>query len=266
MAPHRWIWWQYHGTHMADSPEAELHRQGRPFLAGRHALADPTWLARREDNEAVGRIPESFGLRKQLARKQADEAHGQRPAVQHERRDELPSMPAGGWEHLSWLYFNNSIGNTHVPAWHGLADQILAQDPDVRLLLYFTAGHPDCVQVVGHLADRWPGRWVLAYHRYGNQIEIEADGAGVFHEDVLWDVANIRLLSTMARARPGFERFRERHRDMPDRVVLQSCRLGSDDIDGLISLAEEALVTTASRCFVVPESPAATPHEDREAI
>ena len=247
MAPHRWIWWQYHGTHMADSPEAELHRQGKPFLAGRHALADPSWLAQREDNEAVGRIPESLGLRKQLAREQANEARRQRPAVQHERCDELPLMPDGGWEHLSWLYFNNSIGNPHVPAWPGLADQLLSQDPDVRLLLCFTAGHPDCVQFVAHLADRWPGRWVLAYHRYNNQTETEAGGAGVFHEDVLWDVADIRLLSPMARARAGWGRFRDRHRDTLNSAVLQSCRLSSDDVDGVVKSAEYKLAKIAGK-------------------
>ncbi len=241
MAEHRWIWWQYHGTHMADSPEAELHRQVRPFLAGSHALADPSWLAQRDDAEAVGRIAESFGLRKRPARQQADEARRQRPAVRHERRDELPPMPPGGWEHLSWLYFNNSIGNPHVPAWLGLADHILTGDPDVRLLLYFTAGHPDCVQLVGHLANRWPGRWVLAYHRYNNQAETEFGGAGVLHEDVLWDLADIRLLSPMARARPGFSRFRDRHRAGLGSVVLQSCRLNGGDIEGLVELAEGVL-------------------------
>ena len=240
MAEHRWIWWQYHGTHMADSPEAELHRQGRPFLAGRHALADLSWLAQREESEAVGRIPESFGLRRQLARKQADDARRQRPAVRHERRDELPPMPTGGWEHLSWLYFNNSIGNPHVSAWPELADQILTEASDVCLLLYFTAGHPDCVQLVGHLTDSWPGRSVLAYHRYNNQTEIEAGGAGVFHEDILWDLADVRLLSPMAKARPGFSRFRDRHRSTLDGAVLQSCRLSGHDIDGLVQLAEAA--------------------------
>ena len=154
-------------------------------------------------------------------------------------------MSAAGWEHLSWLYFNNSIGNPHVPGWPGLADQILTNDPEVRLLLYFTAGHSDCVQLVAYLADRWPGRWVLAYHRYNNQTETEADGAGAFHEDVLWDVADIRLLSPMARARPRFARFRDRHRDTLGSVVLQSCRLGGDDVDGLVEFAGDVLAAHA---------------------
>lgn len=55
-----------------------------------------------------------------------------------------------------------------------------------------------------------------AYHRYKNQTETEFDGAGVFHEDVPWDLADIRLLSPMAKARSGFSRFRDRHRNRLD--------------------------------------------------
>ncbi|KKL94132.1 hypothetical protein LCGC14_1867720, partial [marine sediment metagenome] len=84
----------------------------------------------------------------------------------------------------------------------------------------------------------------LACHRYNDQTEKEFGGAGVFHEDVLCDLADIRLLSPLARARSGFTRFRDRHRDTLADTVLQSCRLNGEDIDGLFDLAN---VTPAIR-------------------
>ena len=242
MAKHRWIWWQHHGTHLPTSPEAILHAQGRPFLAGRHCLDDPAWQAERQRRSAGLALEHCFGLRARKARKAAAQMRSAQP-IRYVTRETLTPPPAAGrYEHLSWLYFNLGQKTMPSPPWPNLADALLTADPEVLLLLYFRFGHPACVELVDHLQARWPDRFVLAYHKTNCLCQTDQGGAGAPHENNLWARAHIRLLSPRARCCPGWPAFRDANRNHLGDVIWQSSVMDADDLVGLIELAEQTLV------------------------
>jgi len=241
MAQHRWIWWQYHGTHLEASPEAILHAQGKPFLAGQHCLDDPGWQAERQRRAASVPLEKCFGLRARQAGNAVAQASPAGPIRYAKRKALLPLPAAGRYDHLSWLYFNHGQNTMPTPAWPDMADQLLSADPDVLLLLYFRFAHPACVELVDHLEAHWPDRYVLAYHKTNCLCQTDQDGAGAPHENNLWPRAHIRLLSPRARCCPGWPEFRDANADHLADVIWQSSTMDAEDINGLIDLAEDVL-------------------------
>ena len=135
----RLIWVQLHGSHQSWNPEGVLHDNGFPFLVGKHQLDDPNCYAAMGDPAVIGPDGERLtGVK-----------------LAYTTQMHPPSPPTGGYQHLSWCYFNKEPAETLIAA----LDAVHTQDPEACQLLFIREGYPQFRALVERIQGARPQDW-----------------------------------------------------------------------------------------------------------